>query len=179
MWTSNIHYYRDILEKLRESREIWQEKWIEHVRATNAATTRVPAPKALVAIGWYESLSECVEQYNWTAVVGNDSELKESVIDYFFSFCALWKVRTRAFIDAVGTCCLYDMIVPFHDAIKTRFAEIDEDKLKEAFEAFEKLQRQRESLINRLMTLEEAHRILLDGELPYVALSKKRKFAFK
>jgi hypothetical protein len=174
MWTSNIHYYREILEKLRETRKARQGKIKGHLQQSLLRHYSGPKEPPIPA-GWYETISNFIEEYDWEAFTGSDSELKESVIDYFFSFCAFWKVRIRAFVDIVGTCCLYDMISSFQKSIKARFTEIDENKLHSAFEVFKRLQRKRKSLIDRLATLEEAHRILLDGDLPYVPLSKKRR----
>lgn len=179
MWTSNTDYYRDTLDKLTEARKAWQAKTTEFQRVLTVAATRATA-RAPVPSNWCEMLCEGVENFKWKTIDGYKPELKEKVIDYFFSFSALWKVRIRAFVDTIGTCCLHDMISTFYDSVKARFADLGEVKLMAAFDVFERLEQKRESLVERLKVLKEAHRILLDGDLPYLPPSSTRaKVALK
>jgi hypothetical protein len=146
MFTLNNHYYIDIFTRLESARN-------------GILSVETLSP-------WYQKLIDAVNEFNWDEETKGNKELKERVINYFFAFCALWKVRVKSFIDSIDSCCRFHVQVSIRDILSKHLGNVDEGKISHAFASFNRLQSERGGLERKLKRLEEAHSILCDGRLP-------------
>jgi hypothetical protein len=149
IWTSNNHYYNTIRAKLFAAMEQTSEE-----------------------TSWEAKVSEILNgKYDWKET---NPELKARTTEYFFAFCAYWKVAVRAFVDGVGKSARRE-IQSIPQYLRDHLSKINEMQITRAFDSFLAVDRERQELSDELEQLEKAHMILLGLNRP--PLLSERLFA--
>jgi len=131
-----------------------------------APAPAAPAPDELEAT-WAKQLVDAADKYNWTSALGKTADgMKERTIDYFWSFCAHWRVATKSFIDQVLKSTVRELS-ELPAKLLQHSRNLEDEDITAAFASFAEIEDVRAQLNGELQRAEQAHRLLyVRGQLP-------------